>query len=286
MGPAPAMLSLIVCTRDRAAQLGACLDAIARIDYGGLWEAVLVDNSSTDGTAEVIARFADRASFPVHYVHAPVPGLGNARNAGVAAARGQLILFTDDDCYVAPDALDAVVRTFADPTVGYASGRVRLFDPADAAVTVNESTVPLVFPPGRFLPAGAVKGANLAFRRSCLDQIAEAGLAFDPRFGSGSLFPSEDADAAQRASLAGWTGVYAPDVVVWHHHGRKAADVPKLQRAYDLGRGAFHAKLLGLRGGFRAGLRAWAGLPRRARSRRGLLRGELAGALGYWRSRR
>ena len=196
----------------------------------------------------------------------------------MAAAAGDLLLFTDDDCYVAPDILDATVAAFADPAVGFVTGRVRLFDPADARVTINESLEPLRFAAGSFVPAGAVKGANLAFRRAVLDAIGP----FDPLFGSGAHFPAEDADAAMRASLAGWDGVYDPAIVVDHHHGRKAGDVAALHRAYDLGRGAFHAKLLGLRGGLRPGLRAWAGLPRRAWARPPLLAGELSGAGRYW----
>lgn len=278
------MLSLIICTRDRAVQLGPCLDAVARIDHAGRWEAVIVDNGSTDATAEVIEAFAGRVAFPVRHVYEPVSGLGNARNAGIAAAHGALILFTDDDCYVEPDILGAVTEAFVDPAVGFVTGRVRQFDAADAPVTINESTAPLRFAPRQFLPAGTVKGANLAFRRATLDAIAENGLAFDPRFGSGSLFPSEDADAAQRASLAGWVGAYAPQIVVWHHHGRKLADVAALHRSYDLGRGAFHAKLIGLRGGLAPGLVAWASLPRRAFRRHSMLRWELAGAIRYWRS--
>lgn len=271
------MISLVICTRNRAGPLARCLGAVARIVHAGRWEAVLVDNGSTDGTRAVI----ETAGGPVRYVHQPIKGLSNARNAGVAAARGALILFTDDDCYPEPDLLDAVVRAFSDPAVGFATGRIRLYDPDDAPTTINESTTPLTFPPRRFLPAGAVKGANLAFRRAVLDAIGP----FDPRFGSGASFPSEDADAAQRAALAGWTGVYAPEMVVWHHHGRKAADLPALHRQYDVGRGAFHAKLLTLKGGLAPGLRAWAGLPKRAFARRGLLAGELAGAWGYWTGR-
>jgi hypothetical protein len=89
-----------------------------------------------------------------------------------------------------------------------------------------------------------------------------------------------------RAALAGWDGVYDPGIVVWHHHGRKAADAAGLYRAYDIGRGAYHAKLIGLKGGFWPGLKAWAGLPNRARHRAGLWRGEWDGARGYWRARR
>lgn len=275
-------ISLIICTRNRAGPLARCLEAVAAIEHDGPWELIVVDNGSTDETRASISAFAIGQSFLLTLVYEAQEGLSNARNAGIAAAAGDIILFTDDDCYVAPDILDAVRRTFADPTIGYASGRVRLFDPTDAPVTINESIVPLRFPARRFLPAGAVKGANLTVRRSLLDAIG----IFDPLFGSGAPFPAEDADLAMRAALAGWEGVYAPDIVIWHHHGRKTSDIGKLFRGYDVGRGAFHAKLLGLPGGLWPGLCAWAGLFGRARRRSGLLRGEIDGALGYWRARR
>ena len=275
-------LSLIICTRDRAGPLAACLAAVGAIDHPGAWELVVVDNGSRDGTVVSFDAFCAAARFPVRRVWAPDPGLSNARNAGLAAARGELILFTDDDCYVAPGILGAVEAAFADASVGYATGRVLLHDPDDARVTINESTLPLRFAPRRFLPAGAVKGACLAFRRAALEAISASGAAFDPLFGSGALFPAEDADAAQRVSLAGWAGVYDPAIVVRHHHGRRGGDVARLRRAYDLGRGAFHAKLLGQKGGLGPGLRAWAGLPRRALDRPALLAGELKGAGWYW----
>ena len=278
------MISLVICTRNRAAALERCLEPVAALRHDGPWELIVVDNGSTDESAAVIARFAARGSIRVRAVEQLVKGLSNARNAGVAAAAGDIVLFTDDDCYVAPDLLDACAVAFADPAVGYATGRVTLHDPDDAAVTVNESLEPRRFPPRVFLPAGAVKGANLAFRRAALDAIVERGVPFDPLFGSGASFPAEDADAAQRAALAGWVGVYDPAMAVAHHHGRKVGDLATLFRDYDIGRGAFHAKLLLARGGLRPGLRAWAGLPRRVGLRRSLLRDELRGAFGYWRA--
>ena len=278
-------ISLIICTRNRAEPLSRCLAAVAAIVHDDYWELVVVDNGSTDGTLAVIRSFAKIQDLHVVAVSQPVPGLSNARNAGVAAARGDLILFTDDDCYVAPNHLDAARAAFADPAIGFVTGRVRLFDPDDALVTINESTVPERFPARAFLATGLVKGANLGFRRTALDRIAPAGQVFDPLLGAGARFPAgEDSDAAQRVALAGWAGAYDPAMVVFHHHGRRKADIAGLYQGYDVGLGAFHAKLLTLSGGFRAGLRAWAGLPSRVRARPALLGGELRGALGYWRA--
>ncbi len=270
-------ISLVVCTRNRAAQLGACLRAVAELRYDGAWEFVVVDNGSTDETAQVVADFAASAALTVHYVLQPVKGLSNARNAGLARARGRIVTFTDDDCYVAPDLLQTVVATFADARVGYASGRVLLHDPSDFPATISLSTEPQIFEAGRYVVPGVFKGANMAFRREVLDTIG--GL--DPWFGSGASFPAEDCDAAARASLAGWAGRYEPSMVVSHHHGRKADTIGHLYRDYDIGRGAYHAKLLLSCRAPRLALRGWAGLVRRIRWRPVSGYWETYGALRY-----
>ncbi|MCC2975216.1 glycosyltransferase family 2 protein [Sphingomonas sp. PL-96] len=272
-------ISLIICTRNRAAQLGPCLEAVAGLRFDGSWELVMVDNGSTDATRATIEAFRVRVPFPVRIVHQPVPGLGNARNAGIAAAESALVAFTDDDCYVAPDLLTRVVAAFAQPDLGYVSGRILLHDPSDYPATINESTQPLRFPPGRYLAPGAIRGANLAFRRAALDAIGW----FDPLFGSGARFPAEDVDAAGRCSLHGWAGAYDPSITVSHHHGRKARHVRGLFRDYDYGRGAYHAKLLLHDRAAGAALRGWAGLPRRMRARPSTLWWEVAGAARYAR---
>jgi glycosyltransferase involved in cell wall biosynthesis len=236
-------VSLIVCTRNRAGKLDACLTALAGLRYKGPWELIFVDNGSTDDTAEVLQVFRDRASFPVKYVHEATPGLATARNAGLSVASSEVIGFTDDDCYAEPDLLERTVQTFSDPHIGYAGGRIRPFDPDDFPITILDKTERVVFPPRSFLRTGCVMGANMAFRRSALREAGD----FDPLFGAGSYFPAEDIDAVSRVSLKGWTGVYEPAMVVHHHHGRKRADLHALHQAYDRGRGAYHMKLL-LRG--------------------------------------
>jgi glycosyltransferase involved in cell wall biosynthesis len=238
--PRAAGVSLIVCTRNRAAQLGPCLEALSGLRHSGPWELILVDNGSTDGTDAVLKAFVATAPVPACYVFEPVAGLARARNTGVAAASGEVVAFTDDDCYVAPDLIDQVAAAFADPAVGYAGGRILLHDPQDARITIMESTEPQRFPPRSFLRTGQFQGANMAFRRAAL----QAAGGFDTLFGAGSYFPAEDIDALAAVSCGGWTGVYAPGIVVSHHHRRREADVPALSREYDRGRGAYHMKLL------------------------------------------
>lgn len=236
-------IALVVCTRDRADRLPACLDAIRRLDPRVPWELVLVDNGSRDDTVRLLGAFAPSAPFPVRIAHEPRPGLARARNAGVAAARAPLLAFVDDDCYPAPDFLDRWVDAFADAALGYGTGRILLFDPADAPITVRVDATPYALPAGGLVLPGQVQGANMAFRREALAAIG----GFDPALGPGTPFNCEDLDVASRASQAGWAGGYFPAPLVHHHHRRRAADVPGLVRSYDRGKGAYFAGLL-LRG--------------------------------------
>jgi glycosyltransferase involved in cell wall biosynthesis len=270
------LISLIVCTRNRAMQLENCLAAIGQLRADFQWDLIVVDNGSTDHTKQVIEQFTVGGSR-AHYVLERRPGLSNARNAGLACAQGDIIAFTDDDCYPQADFLEQIKKAFDDETLGFLTGRIMLHDPTDYPATINESREPMDIPPHSFIYAGMVRGANMAFRRAALRQID----GFDPLFGSGAPFPAEDCDAAARVSLQGWRGQYDPSVVVSHHHGRKAADIASLLRAYDIGRGAYHAKLLYEKRGFLYALRGWAGLARRALSRPASIYWELRGAAHY-----
>src|SRR4051812_27727014 len=96
-------VSIIIATHNRCKQLDRCLAAVQGISSGREWELVVVDNGSTDATPSVVQEFAAIAHMPVKYVFEPRPGLGNAHNAGIRVAQGQILAFTDDDCYPAAD---------------------------------------------------------------------------------------------------------------------------------------------------------------------------------------
>jgi glycosyltransferase involved in cell wall biosynthesis len=237
----PIKASVIMCTRNRGDRLAAALDAIDRTEFDGEWEFILVDNGSTDGTQAAASAFAARTRIKTfRCVAEPAAGLSRARNRGVREARGALIAFTDDDCYAEPDWLREVTAPFAFDKIGFSGGKITLFDPTDAAVTVSWSDTPRTYPPNGFVNAGDIQGANMAFRREVLEEI---GL-FDPAFGAGAAYAAEDLDALWAASRKGWHGMYWPKAVVHHHHGRKEADIEALMRGYLFGRGALVAKTL------------------------------------------
>jgi glycosyltransferase involved in cell wall biosynthesis len=237
------MISIVVCTRDRAARLERCLRQLCetRLDDGVAWQVVVVDNASTDATKSIVDGFA--TCLPLAYVYEPNRGLSYARNRGIDRARHIIVAFTDDDCLVAPDWAQEIVTHFAQrPEVSVIGGRVELADADDSPVSIRThdrgedvTTAEQVL--------SWMSGCNMAFRREVFDR---AGL-FDPAFGKGRRIGSaEDLDLLYRALKHGARMTYAPSVVVRHAHGRSdAAALVALARDYVRGRGAFYGKHIG-----------------------------------------
>jgi glycosyltransferase involved in cell wall biosynthesis len=234
-------VSLVVCTRNRACFLPEFLRSLDRLQFQGTWEIVIVDNGSTDATSDCLSAFCQAAPAQRRLVVEPVPGLARARNAGVRLARGDVICFTDDDCYPRQDYIEQIALAFENPAIGFVAGRVLLHDPEDLPITILLKTEKMEYPADRFIRPGELLGANFSFRREALEQCR----LFDANLGAGTPFPCEDCDALLRVSEAGWQGTYEPEAVVWHHHRRQnPGDLAKLERTYVAGRGAFYMKFL------------------------------------------
>jgi glycosyltransferase involved in cell wall biosynthesis len=236
-------ISLIICTRDRCQQLARCLEAVQRINFARAWELIIVNNGSVDQTPSIVRDYISVSGLQVKYIFEPEPGKSNALNTGLRSANGNILAFTDDDCYPEPDFLRAIWGVFDDLSVDYMVGRVMLHDPADHHIAVNESMTPLTFRKRSFLSGGLgfFGGGNMAFRRNVLVDLG----GFDPMFGPGSRFRyAEDLDVVGRASAMGCEGLYCPDVVVRHHHQRKKSDAAVVWKACGIGMGAYHMKLL------------------------------------------
>lgn len=272
--------SLIVCTKNRAENLSRCLQAVSAIkqDDRAKFEFILVDNGSTDDTAAVFERRRASMPFPARYILEKASGIGNAMNRGYRESRGSIVAFTDDDCYPAPTFLTSAVSAFSDPTVGVVTGRIMLHDPTDVPITIEESMTHRRYPAGKYVRPGQFNGANLSFRRQALDSID----GFDPLFGPGSFMGSgADCDAAARVCLAGWDGLYDPNIVVSHHHGRKKRDLPAITKRYAIGSGGYHMKLLLQERKLIHFLRYLGGIPKRLTKQPSSVYWEVFGATRY-----
>jgi glycosyltransferase involved in cell wall biosynthesis len=233
-------LSLVICTRNRASQLAETLQVLAKLQYEAPWELVIVDNGSKDETQNIIKTY--EKNFVLKIAIEPQAGLGRAHNRGWRMSQGEIIAFTDDDCYPTDDFLSSVARCFeVEPRLGFMGGRVLLHDPEDYRITVQEKADRQDFCPGDFLPAGLIQGANFACLRTALESVG----GFDERFGPGAAFNCEEIDVMARMLARGWHGAYDPRPLVYHHHRRKTKKkVSRLIHQYDRGRGAYYSKCI------------------------------------------
>ncbi len=235
-------LSLVICSRNRASQLEETLNTLVHLEWPPSSELIIIDNGSSDGTPSVIDGFKSQAPVQVVDAIEPQRGLGTARNRGWRLAKGEIVAFTDDDCYPEKKCLQFFLDCFQeDPRLGFLGGRILLHDPTDYRITIQESDCRHEILPGAFIEAGLIQGANMAIRRRALESVG----GFDNRLGAGALFSCEDVDVLARMSAKGWHGAYDPRPLVYHHHRRKSrAEVNRLMREYDRARGAYYGKCL------------------------------------------
>jgi hypothetical protein len=239
-------VSVILCSRDRNEQVSRCL---GRLDMSELvklnGELVLVDNASSDNTSEIFSKFqTQNPDSNVQVCTVEGKGLSVARNTGVQRAQASLIIFLDDDVYLGKGHLAQIIDLFEkhDVGVGIAGGRILRFDPEDSLYCCQLSERYRFYGAGSTVRPGALQGANFAIRKATFEAIG----GFDVALGAGQKYRCEDVDFIARALQKGWSAVYDPALVVYHHHGRRDGDdVEALRHDNSYASGAFFAKMLG-----------------------------------------
>lgn len=233
----PVDLTVVVATRNRAALLPACLDALAAQRTDARFEVLVVDNGSDDGTAGVVARHA-RRDPRVRLVAEPVAGLSRAKNAGIAHAVGELVLFTDDDV-VLPEGWIAAYAGF------FAGRRARAVLAGGPVLAVADDLSPWPAWVGAGgaadLPRlyhGAVPrrlgayeqlwGANMAAPRELLAAVGGFDESIGVRGDERGTF--EDVDLVERVAARGGECWYLPAAVLYHRTARAASSPRALAR--------------------------------------------------------
>jgi glycosyltransferase involved in cell wall biosynthesis len=177
-------VSVVVPVLDMADTIGACLDALIGQSLApNAREIIVVDNGSSDGTRDVVAR------YPVTLLEERAPGAASARNRGLAAARGQLIAFTDADCVASRGWLAHLVRSADASAADVVAGPMAVLDP-EASLVSRYSAALGQYDPARTLahPVFPYAGtANICVRRAVFDDIGPFNPAF-PTFDAAELF--------------------------------------------------------------------------------------------------
>jgi GT2 family glycosyltransferase len=206
--------SIIIAARDEAVNLSSCLASVLESDYPPSdYEIIVVDNDSTDDTAEVVAGFPS-----VRYLKEDRPGPSSARNAGIAAASHDVLVFLDADTTVDAKWLTTLLAPFEDPSVSAVGGEIRPM--AEGNMVSEYLSVSLLMRYHRYGGKRPVKGypsCNLAVRKTCL------GGGFDPDITRG-----QDKDICYRMIENGGKIVFQPGAVIYHDHPRSLGGLVEL----------------------------------------------------------
>jgi glycosyltransferase involved in cell wall biosynthesis len=225
-------LSVVLCTYNRCAGLAETLTSLAgqRVRPETAWEVLVVDNNSSDRTAEVCRDFRDSFPAPLRYVFEARQGLSHARNRGIAEAAGHCVAFAEDDELADQGWVQSLIDAFREHGCDAVAGRIELEWRSARPAWVTDELLAFL---GR-LDYGEVQkltrdrppfGGNMAFRKQVFDAVG----AFDTRLGrqGRKLVGGEEIDLYERFVRAGMTAFYEPKAVVHH-----VVDKNRLSKSY------------------------------------------------------
>lgn len=218
------MHSVVVPVFNRAAASVATVQSVLAQETAFPYEVIVVDSSSTDDTGARMRSLAASVPGRMRYVCKPEEGISAARNAGVAAARGEIVAIVDDDVKVHAGWLDALVETYRlHPDAWCVGGRIIVQLPETrpswfsrhstvvmqylSALDRGEATVRLAFPED-------VWGANFSVRRDALFRVGLFDTALGPA--GARRFVSEETELCWRIHRAGGAIYYCGQAVVSH----------------------------------------------------------------------
>ena len=211
-------ITAVVCAYNEERRIGECLESLTRLDYPGL-QVLVCDDGSTDRTLELARR------SPFEVLPLPHRGLSAARNAGLAAAGGDIIAYLDADAACHPEWAYHLALAFDDPRVVVAGGPNLPFRDAglvERAVALSPGgPVEVLVGDDR---AEHVPGCNLAVRRSALQEIG----GFDPAYTAAG----DDVDVCWRLLDLGGQIAFSPAAQVHHHRRDTVRGYLRQQRGY------------------------------------------------------
>ena len=202
----PVCVSVIVPTYNRVDRIGYCLHALRRQDCRSPFEIIVVDDGSTDDTVQFVSQFSG-----IQVISQENAGPAAARNRGVQAASGEIVLFTDDDCEPFSNWLTEMLKAFSDSEVAGAKGVYRSRQPELIARFVQ-----LEYEDRYRRMAGRssidfIDTYSAAFRR---DKFIEGG-GYDTSF---PVACCEDSELSYRMAARGWKMVFVETAIVLHQH--------------------------------------------------------------------
>lgn len=213
---------MVVPVRNGAATIAACVEAVLGSAYPeDRRELIVVDNASTDATADILRRLS------IRYAYEPRVGRAHARNRGIESSRGDYIAFTDADCVPDQAWLSQLAEQFASTGAAGVAGEIVYQPPR----TPSQRFVAARYTGWQWVAMTLSEPfaitANVAFRRDVFDSVGR----FDPYF-----VTAEDVDFGWRFFANGLQMVYAPEAIVAHAGRPTAWELFRQQESLGYGR--------------------------------------------------
>ena len=220
------LLSLVVGSVDRTEELSKLLQGFQSQTFRD-FEVIVVDQNEDDRLVSILKSF--EGLFPLRHIRSSVRNISHARNVGLAAARGEIVGFPDDDCQYLPDTMTLVVRHFVEnPSLAILAGNHQ--SPSGALVNgrwtgqscnIDDRTV-----------WTTVMGSSLWIRTAPAREVG----GFDPAIGPGTPWGSgEEPDFVLSLLRRGYHGYY--DVAIGILHPDKRLSSSAIARAFLYGAG-------------------------------------------------
>jgi len=236
--------TLVVCTYNRGKSLETTLESLFSLDSleDLVCEIIIVDNNSSDGTKKLIEKYIKLHGRLFRYVFESQQGVSFARNAGIKAALGEIIVFTDDDVIVEHDWLNNIWKNFKEYDCDAMGGRILplYLEPPPLWIKNNEDLLggPIV----SYNYGEAVKifdsdcmvpfvGANMAFKKKCFDELGNFRTDLGPSTGT----MGDDTEFFLRLFNVGKKLYYAGNALVWHRTGKSRMNLRYLAKWFIAG---------------------------------------------------
>lgn len=217
----PSLVSIVIPNLNGENTLGEQLDALAAQTYRGDWEVVIADNGSTDRSVALAREWSERHARFRLVDASQRRGRNAARNRGASSARGELILFCDNDDVVSPDWLEAMVDALAeyDLVGGWIEQDELNEGNAGWRTPAPRDRLPIAVGFLPFAPSG-----NCGIRASVLERLG----GWSERYEGGG----EDEELSFRAALAGYKLGFAPRAVIHYRHRTDGGSFARQQYAF------------------------------------------------------
>jgi len=202
-------VSVVIPTHNRRELLKNTIESLFNQSYPkDRYEIIIIDNSSNDGTKEMVISLQEKSLRILRYYYKENRGPGSARNLGITKSKGVIIAFTDSDCVADQNWLKNGVSKITE-SIGIVQGKT-MPDPDQSQRTLQHTME--VMSEDCFYQT-----CNIFYRKELLDHVGGFSSEFCGLNKFGRQKGGEDTDLAWRIKECGWKSVFANDAIIYHH---------------------------------------------------------------------